>query len=389
MMAAFHLPATGKAALRVGTHTPPATKDGKDKAEHFREQLRSIAQGVKPGPQADTEDAEVAAMQGRVLPDRTAELTDEVKTRSKSRDGQSHKTPPQQAAGEVAAQPAEWRAPDAVLNAVVSRLDQAQALAPRDDGATPQVTLPHAKLEQADAPPKLGDLPKAPVTDGAAEQRFAVSVDAVETRIAPAVKVMVREQETHFEPVQQLTQLQKIVDRMATDLVAAPAAAGSADAAGSDLPRAADKPLRMLTLQLDPPDLGTVTVKMRLAGDAVEIRLTADRYETTEMLRQERGDLTDLMQSAGYSFDIASIDHSRAADANPVNAQSQGQSDQKPSQQPQGGSHFGGSSPQRQSSDAHGGTRHNRQSHDQIEKPAERHPDQKRVLNSNGSTLYL
>ena len=28
-----------------------------------------------------------------------------------------------------------------------------------------------------------------------------------------------------------------------------------------------------------------------MAGDAVEIHLSADRYETTEMLRQERGAL--------------------------------------------------------------------------------------------------
>ena len=50
---------------------------------------------------------------------------------------------------------------------------------------------------------------------------------------------------------------------------------------------------------------------MRLIGGAVEVRLSADRYETTQMLQQERGALTDVMQSAGYAFDIASIDHSR------------------------------------------------------------------------------
>ena len=246
------------------------------------------------------------------------------------------------------AQAPAWQTPDTALNAVISSLDQAQLRASRDDGATsqptPQVVSHHARSDQTDALPKPGDLPKVPTTDGLAAQRFAVPVEVAETRIAPAVKVMVRDQETHFEPVAQLTQLQKIVDQMASDLVAAPAPASSAVAAGSDLPPA-DKPLRMLTLQLDPPDLGAVTVKMRLAGDAMEIRLTADRQETAEMLRHERGGLTDLMQSAGYSFDIASIDHVRAADSNPGNGAAQGQPDQRPSQQPQGGSQFSGSSP--------------------------------------------
>ena len=83
------------------------------------------------------------------------------------------------------------------------------------------------------------------------------------------------------------------------------------------MPRLADKPVRIPTLQLDPPTLGAVIVKMRLIGGAVEVRLSADRYETTQMLQQERGALKDVMQSAGYAFDIASIDHSRASDANP------------------------------------------------------------------------
>ena len=73
---------------------------------------------------------------------------------------------------------------------------------------------------------KSGDSIKDPTADVPPEQRFALSVDAPETRTLPTVKVVVREQETHFEPVQQLTLLQKIVDRMVTDLPAMSPQAG-------------------------------------------------------------------------------------------------------------------------------------------------------------------
>ena len=138
--------------------------------------------------------------------------------------------------------------------------------------------------------------------------------------------------------------------------------------------------------------MGTVTVRMRLAGDAVEVRLSADRQETTQLLREERGALMDAMQSAGYTFDIASIDHSAGSDANPNAGQSHAQSDQQPSQQSNGGPHIGNGTSERQSSDAQAGGRHNRQGHDQIIKPAERHQDERVALDRSGGAggaVYL
>jgi chemotaxis protein MotD len=91
-------------------------------------------------------------------------------------------------------------------------------LSPRDDGAPLRVARP-----QTHADPRAMQLnPDDPTKDlkaGALPERsFASSMGAVETRTAPPVKVAVREQETHFEPVQQLTLLQKIVDRISPDL---------------------------------------------------------------------------------------------------------------------------------------------------------------------------
>jgi chemotaxis protein MotD len=270
----------------------------------------------------------------------------------------------------------------------MSRLDQAQALSPPDDDATPRAARSQTHVEQRAKLLKPGEPTTGSEADVLSEPRFASSISAAETRTVATAKVVVREQETHFEPVPQLTLLQKIVDRIAPDLptAAPPPGPYSAEVA---LHQTTDTPIRMLTLQLDPPNMGTVTVRMRLAGDAVEVRLSADRHETTQLLREERGALTDAMQSAGYSFEIASIDHSRTSDANPAAGQSHAQSEQQQSQQPQGGSQIDNGTSERQSNDTQAGTRHNRQGHDQLAKPVERNQDEQIVLDRNGGALYL
>jgi chemotaxis protein MotD len=398
LIAAFRQLAAGKMASRLGGQNATIAKDGKDKAEHFREQLRSIAQGAKPGAKAEIKHADTDATKGLEIPDRIAEVIEEVTTRPKERGNPPSEIPPQQVAADVTTLPLEWRGPEAALSAVISRLDQAQTSPRRDDAVTPRVAHTESRPERpemslkddVEVELKAGDAVEGPKSDAPPEQRIALSVNATETRTLPPVKVVVREQETHFEPVQQVTLLQKIVDRMATDLQAASpqAGPGSPDTA-LPMPRVADKPVRILTLQLDPPDLGAVIVKMRLIGDAVEVRLSADRYETTQMLQQERGALTDVMQSAGYAFDIASIDHSRASDANPGAGQQQAQPEQRQSQQLHGGSQIDNATSERQSSDTQAGSRQGRRQHDQFTEPVERHQEQEVVRNRTGGALYL
>ncbi len=180
---------------------------------------------------------------------------------------------------------------DPALSAAIT-FDHAHSPLPSDDKSTSRISVSDVKADDAPRDPTTpvhvatADVPDA---DAAATQRFTLAVETTDTKPLPVAKAVVREQETHFEPVQQVTTLQKIVDRMATDLatVASPERARVADAPGLETNKAADsRPVRMMTLELDPPNLGSVTVKMRLAGDSVEIHLTADRYETTQMLRQ-------------------------------------------------------------------------------------------------------
>ncbi|MGM4990614.1 flagellar hook-length control protein FliK [Tardiphaga sp. 841_E9_N1_2] len=402
LMAALRQTAAGKAGTKGGLNGGAHAKDGKEKADHFREQLRLVSKETKtvtPHVAKTADDAKI--VDAKPILDAAsvlAELTGEVAQKPNVSDDQADDDDSKATKGdESATKSAPWRGPDPALSAVMAKFDHAHSPLPSDDKAVSRISVPDVKTDDAPRDPaKLiqaatADVPDA---DAAATQRFTLAVETTDTKPPlPVAKAVVREQETHFEPVQQVTTLQKIVDRMATDLatVASPEGARAADAPGLETNKTADsRPVRMMTLELDPPNLGSVTVKMRLAGDSVEIHLTADRYETTQMLRQERGTLTDAMQSAGYTFDIAAIDHTRTPDASLNNGQQQQQapSDQRSSLPSSGGSQADGGSSGRSSGDAQSGARHNRQDHEQSPRPSERQQDQ----NSNrvrSSTVYI
>jgi chemotaxis protein MotD len=402
-MAALRQTAAGKAGAKGGLNGGAHAKDGKEKADHFREQLRLVSKEpktvtphvIKTADDAKIVDAKPVLDAASVL----AELTGEVAQKPNVSDDKTDDDDSKATKGEEGAtKSALWRGPDPALSAVMAKLDHAHSPLASDDKAAPRISVSDVKADDAPRDPTkliLAATADVPDADAAATQRFTLTAETTDTKPLPVAKAVVREQETHFEPVQQVTTLQKIVDRMATDLatVASPEGARAADAPGLETNKAADsRPVRMMTLELDPPNLGSVTVKMRLAGDSVEIHLTADRYETTQMLRQERGALTDAMQSAGYSFDIAAIDHTRTPDANLNNGQQQQQqqapSDQRSSLPSSGGSQADGGSSGRSSGDAQSGARHNRQDHEQSPRPAERQQDQNgsRV---RSSTVYI
>lgn len=401
LTAALRQTAAGKAGAKGGLNGSAHSKDGKEKADHFREQLRLVSKEPKmamPHAARTADDAKIVEAKPALdAASVLAELTGDVAQKPNVRDDQTDDDDSKATRGEEGAtKSTPWHGPDPALSAAMAKFDHAHSPLAGDDKAAPRTSATDVKADAAVLDPaKLihvatGDVSDA---DAAATQRFTLTVETTDTKALPVAKAVVREQETHFEPVQQITTLQKIVDRMATDLaaVASPEGARAADAPGLETNKAADsRPVRMMTLELDPPNLGSVTVKMRLAGDSVEIHLTADRYETTQMLRQERGALTDAMQSAGYTFDIAAIDHTRAPDSNLNNGQQQqqGQSDQRSSLPSSGGSQADGGSSGRSSGDAQSGARHNRHDHEQSPRPAERQQDQ----NSNrvrSSTVYI
>lgn len=66
-------------------------------------------------------------------------------------------------------------------------------------------------------------------------------------------------------------------------------------------------PLRLLTLQLHPADLGIVLVRMRLRDGQIEMNLHAAREETATLLREGGEVLADLLRQGGYQPERVTI----------------------------------------------------------------------------------
>ncbi|CAX22262.1 conserved protein of unknown function [Methylorubrum extorquens DM4] len=100
--------------------------------------------------------------------------------------------------------------------------------------------------------------------------------------------------------------LRQIVDAVAAQLPAAPAAMATPSA--RPVPASAEAgPLKILTLQLHPADLGSVLVRMRLQDGRLEMSLRTSREETAERLRREGDLLSGLLREAGYEPEAVTI----------------------------------------------------------------------------------
>ncbi|KYH01396.1 flagellar hook-length control protein FliK [Bradyrhizobium sp. DOA1] len=188
----------------------------------------------------------------------------------------------------------------------------------------------------------------------------AVKASAREA-LPEATKVTVLQQETHLPPAQ-FNAPQQVASAVVAELKESAAASALPDPAASQT-NAPDQPLKILTINLEPPALGNVTVRLRLVGTEVSVHLAAERKDTSQMLDQQRDSIRDLMQSAGYVADVAPVQHGTLDGFQSGSGQSQSQlsSQQQPPSQSQGS--FGGaSSSSRQSDGEATQTRQERQS---------------------------
>ena len=71
--------------------------------------------------------------------------------------------------------------------------------------------------------------------------------------------------------------------------------------------RASGGVLRVLSLQLNPVELGLVTIKMRLSGDSLEMELQVEKQETAELLKNDAEKLSSLLRTSGYRPDVINI----------------------------------------------------------------------------------
>jgi chemotaxis protein MotD len=132
------------------------------------------------------------------------------------------------------------------------------------------------------------------------------------------------------------------------DRVAREAGALAAHAAGrSEGPTFSvrhESPVKVLHIQLQPADLGTVTVRMAVKDNALSVDLEVGQGDTAHLLQRDREALIAMLRSAGYLIEGLDV---RLADQAAANAQiisGQGNA------QAQGGSHSGSSGSEARSS---------------------------------------
>jgi chemotaxis protein MotD len=216
--------------------------------------------------------------------------------------------------------------------------DLAEPMA-RPSAATPPAPTPQVAKARAAATTQAGATQAGATQQGAALPKSASAApgfEAVTANIDHAVKLASREalpeatkvtvvqQETHLPPVAQFTAPQQVAKAVVAELAgaAAPTSAAAPDAAPSQ-GNAPDQPLKVLTINLEPPALGNVTVRLRLVGEAVSVHLAADRKDTSQMLDQQRDSIRELMQSAGYVAEVAPVRHGTLDGFQPGAGQSQ------------------------------------------------------------------
>lgn len=112
--------------------------------------------------------------------------------------------------------------------------------------------------------------------------------------------VMVLESETHLEPARPLMVFQTLTDELTREAAALRGAEVRPTA-----PRA-DAPVRTLSIELRPADLGVLHVRMRVVSGRLELSFDASRPEAARWLGAQTMELAGLLRSAGY--DLSEID---------------------------------------------------------------------------------
>ena len=70
---------------------------------------------------------------------------------------------------------------------------------------------------------------------------------------------------------------------------------------------AAKPVLKVLQIQLQPAELGTVSIRMELREGVLELHVEAAKVETAEIIRGDRDTLSNLLRSSGYNVDANTI----------------------------------------------------------------------------------
>jgi flagellar hook-length control protein FliK len=134
------------------------------------------------------------------------------------------------------------------------------------------------------------------------------------------LNVAVVSSQTHFAPVAHLSPVQQIAGAViealpgaapgaqtatdsgsnSADTSAATSASTAANATTTTVQTAAG-PVKTLSLQLEPPSLGTVTITLSLSDNGLDVQMAASQSSTMSLIDKEKSALSDQLRESGYS----------------------------------------------------------------------------------------
>jgi chemotaxis protein MotD len=118
--------------------------------------------------------------------------------------------------------------------------------------------------------------------------------------------VTVTRQETVLAPPMHTTATQQTADRITAEL--ATLAEEFAASETTSLRRESEPaPTRVLHIQLEPPELGALTVKLALRDNALAITVEASQPATARLLEDDKERLSEMLRSAGYGMEGVTV----------------------------------------------------------------------------------
>ncbi|SEE94576.1 hook-length control protein FliK [Rhizobiales bacterium GAS191] len=165
---------------------------------------------------------------------------------------------------------------------------------------------------------------RLPDGQGAGSSLSGKASDTRQLAPTPLATVSVVGQETHAAPVMSLTPVQQLAGSI-VDAAGGPQSTLPQEAAGVPTATTRIRPLQVLNIRLDPPDLGAVSVKMRLTGSRLDLNIEVGQKDTVPLLGKDGDALSKALQSTGYTVDNLTI---KAAANSGLGAQHQHDSSQ-------------------------------------------------------------
>ena len=145
----------------------------------------------------------------------------------------------------------------------------------------------------------------------ARDSSAAASDTIAEDDIAEASRNAIKEagissirQETHYSLGLSQSPVLQIAQRLTHEMqIARSQFASQADQTGAP----ERGPIRVLHIQLDPPHLGPLTIRISLQNEMLNLQLETPKPETASLIQNDKDSLSKLLRSAGYMVDGLNI----------------------------------------------------------------------------------